>query len=158
MIERVIRFSQWGYYLSFLLVVVAAFAGYFSSRFIHLDKSSESGIAFQSFVFLLMLGSLPGILWWFHRKAKEMRDCRDDEKESRYKRLVVLRLFVVDFNMALNILLFFLFADKSFFMCAAIAAIVLLFCRPNQQNIETDLGIADAEPDDEEAAMNTNDR
>jgi len=158
MIERVLRFSQRGYYLSFLLVIVAVLVGYFSSWFIHLDKNSESGIALQSLVYLLMLGSLPGILWWFHRTAKGIRGYQEDEKERRYNRLVALRFFVVDFNMALNILLFFLFADKSFFMCAAIAAIVLLFCRPNQQNIETDLGIAVAEPDDEEVLNDTNDR
>jgi hypothetical protein len=149
MTDRILRFSQRGYYLSFLLVVVAVFAGYFSSRFIHLDKSSESGIAVQSLVFLLLLGSLPGILWWYHRTVKRIGEHREDEKENRYKRLVALRLLVVDFNIVLNILLFFLFTDKSFFMCAAIAAIVLLFCRPNEHNIESELGIV-SESDNED--------
>jgi len=150
MTDRILRFSQRGYYLSFLLIIVAAFAGYFSSRLIHLDKSSESGIAVQSLVFLLLLGSLPGILWWYHRTVKGIGGYREDEKENRYKRLVAFRLFVVDFNIVLNILLFFLYADKSFFMCAAIAAIVLLFCRPNEHNIESELSIIVPESDDDE--------
>jgi hypothetical protein len=146
MIERVLRYSQRGYYSGFLLILVAGVTGFLLARVIHFDKASDAGIACQSLVFILLLVSLPGALWWFHRSVEKMKAEQNDSlKELRYKRLILLRLSVVNVNIVLNILLFFLFADKSFFMCAAIAAIILLFCRPNARNIEVDLGLAKEE-------------
>jgi hypothetical protein len=156
MTERVLRFSQRGYYLSFLMAVVAVIAGYFAARFVHFDKSSESGIALQSLVFILLLSTLPGILWWFHRLVERLKAKPDAEKERTYKQMIAIRLLVVDFNIVLNILLFFLFSDKSFFMCTAIAAIILLFCRPNKQNIESDLSLVVVNEEEEAEEDETN--
>lgn len=158
MTERVLHFSQRGYYLSFLMAVVAVIAGYFAARFVHFDKNSESGIALQSLAFILLLGTLPGILWWFHRLVERLKTKPDAEKERTYKQMIALRLSVVDFNIVLNILLFFLFSDKSFFMCTAIAAIILLFCRPNKRNIESDLGLAVVTEEEGEDEDETNDQ
>jgi hypothetical protein len=140
------------------MAVVAVIAGYFAARFVHFDKSSESGIALQSLVFILLLSTLPGILWWFHRLVNRLKAKPDAEKERTYKLMIAVRLSVVDFNIVLNILLFFLFSDKSFFMSTAIAAIILLFCRPNKQNIESDLGLAVVTEEEESEEDETNEQ
>ena len=150
LLNTLLRFSQRGYYLSFLAIIVAVAAGFLLAKQVHFNKASETGIAFQSVVFMLLLVTLPGIFWWFNRQVQALRKLPEiAKKELKYRRLIALRFCVVNFNIVLNILLFFFFADKSFFMCTAIAAIFLLFCRPSAGNIEKDLGLVKEEPEDE---------
>ena len=149
MTDKALRCAQRGYYLSFVMMILAIGAGFLLRPYVQLDKASESGIAVQSIAFILLLSSLPGILWWFHRRVGQLQNLADlPEREKIYTRMIVIRLAVVNVNVILNILLFFFFSDKSFFMCAAIAAIILLFCRPNARNIEQELGLAVPEEED----------
>lgn len=140
--ESVFRFSQKRYYLSFLVIALALVSGFLVGKFTVMDRASETAIALQSFVFMLLMVSLPLVLWWFHRRCSKLGSFHSvEQRVVVYKRLILIRFIVVDLNIVLNAILFFLFADKSFFMCAAIAAIFLLFCRPSIGNIEKDLGL-----------------
>lgn len=140
--ESVFRFSQRGYYLSFIAIVFAVIVGYLLGKYTNVDKTSETAIALQSLVFIVLMISLPGVLWWFNRQSRQLPALHPEEmRVASYKRLIILRFIVVNLNIVLNGILFFVFADKSFFMCAAIAAVFLLFCRPGIGNIEKDLGL-----------------
>jgi branched-subunit amino acid ABC-type transport system permease component len=150
LVNKVFRISQRGYYWSFAMLALAVGLGYLLSRFVKLDRTTEIAIALQSLVFIMLLTSLPAILWWFHRQTVKLPQIVDKQEcERRYIRLVWLRFFVVEFNIVVNILLFFLFVDKSFFMCAAIAAILLLFCRPDEHNIAMEMGFVNTKENSE---------
>ena len=152
LIDKAFRIAQRAYYWSFGAIAIAGICGYLLSRLVQCDRALGLAIALQSVVYMVLLISLPAILWWFHRQVEKFKLINPTtERTKQYSRLVYLRFLVIDFNVVLNILLFFLFADKSFFMCASIAAVMLLFCRPSLQSVTNELGFAEeaVEEDDE---------
>jgi hypothetical protein len=133
--ERIYNVAQRQYYWSFAWIVLSVVVGYSLSRYISLDKSTEAAIAVQSADIIFLLGSIPGILWLFHKQTVKADAAPDETKIKTYHKWLIIRLVVINFNIAVNVVLLGLYADKSYFMCAAMAAVTLLFCRPEKAKI-----------------------
>ena len=133
---------QRGFYLSLLAMLLAICAGYALSQSIKLDKNTEAGIAVQSVNIVWLLVSIPGILWLYRRQVERKRPADSSRRLRNYRTWIILRYAVIAISLTGNAILFFLYVDKSFFLCGAIAVVALLFCRPDRVRIENELGMA----------------
>lgn len=157
-VAKLLRDTKRYYYMSYLIGLATALIGFWLSRSIHLNRMNPSLIGLQSFDILLLLGSLPGILWLFHRKTNELLTITSLEKRcQRYMQWALIRFIVVDINLIINLLLFFLLRDFSYLLCSAIVVVMLVLCRPAALKLEEELGLK-RESDTPPSAMENSDQ
>ncbi len=141
-VEKLFRVTKRYYYMSYLIGLLTALIGFWLSRSLYFNRMDPTLIGLQSFDILFLLGSLPGILWLFHRKTKELQNISSlEERSQRYVQWALIRFIVVDINLVINILLFFLLRDFSYLLCSAIVLVMLVLCRPVALKLEEEIGL-----------------
>jgi len=73
LIHKAFRIAQRAYYWSFGAIAIAGICGYLLSRLVQCDRALGLAIALQSVVYMVLLISLPAILWWFHRQVEKFK-------------------------------------------------------------------------------------
>jgi len=111
-----------------------------------IDSKSGLGITLTDFVILYMLLSIPLALGGFYRMAKKWRLIEDEKKKfNEYQKGAVLRLLIIGIGLIGSIIVFYLLRDVSLIYCSGIAAISLIFCKPTEGKIISDLKLEETE-------------
>jgi len=137
------------YYIIYATTILSTVVGYMmnlqqETRII--DSKSSVGIVLSSIMILYILLSIPASLGGFHRMTKKWRVIEDETlKLAKYEKGAILRLAAIGIGLIGSVVLFYLMNDISMIYCVGITAIALLFCKPTEAKIESDLKIEEKE-------------
>ncbi len=138
-IKKAYRVALASYYSIFAGAILVAFIGYKISQYSFVfSEETTTAISTLSFIFLIV--SIPVVLLLYNQKIRKMTT-DENMRFSFYIKWIRIRVFTIGFGLFVNILLFYLFQERSFLYAAGISAVALLFCRPNKNTIENELTI-----------------
>jgi hypothetical protein len=141
--EKTIKKIGFIYYLVYTTTILATMVGYLltMNSTNHIDSKSTMGIALTSIVILYILLSIPLSLGGFHKMTKKWMLIEDENmKLKTYEKGAIIRLLLIGIGLVGSIIVFFLLrTDVSLIYCAAISAFALLFCKPSQGKIISEL-------------------
>jgi len=131
------------YYSVFGAAFLSALAGYYILQHsMNIDSLSKAGITLSSILIIYIIGSIPVTLAYFNRILKKIRLGEDTEyKLMEYKKYGFLRIVIIGVGFVLGIQFFYILHSQSMIFCAGIAAIALVFCKPSEIKIITDLNL-----------------
>ena len=151
--ERIVKKIYLAYYLIYTLTILATIVGYFISQSSDtvVNVKSQLSINLSSFVILYIIVSIPASLSLFHRNTKKWIAIEDlSTKLEKYTSGASLRIFAVGFGLILSVVSFYIIRSQSMIFCAGIAAIALLFCKPTENKIKSDLKLDEPEEEEKE--------
>lgn len=145
--KKTLRELQLVYYAVYIGAIAAALLGYYILRSgLNIDPLSPAGTALSSVLIVYIIGSIPGSLWLFHKyNQKLQKEPEVSVRLSKYKKAAILRLTVIGLALLAGVIFYFILRSQSMIFCAGIAAIGLVFCKPSEVKIITDLQIEDPE-------------
>ncbi len=144
-IKKVQKALSVAYYSMFTAAFVAAIAGYYilQNSFI-LNSLTQPGITISGILIVLIIGSVPVSLYLFNVFLKKIKTHESTTYQlEKYRKAGILRIIVIGMGVVLGILFFYILQSQSMIFCAGIAAIALVFCKPSEVKIITDLEIDD---------------
>ena len=148
--QSIIKKINIAYYLIYTLTIIATFSGYLitmNSGYTS-DIKSSSSITISSAVILYIIISIPCALALFHRYTKELNMIEDNYiKLNKYSIAATWRLLVIGFGLVFSVVAFYFIRTESMIFCAGIAAIALIFCKPTEVKISSDLKLDESEDD-----------
>ncbi len=134
---------MWWYYGALVLAVVVATSMYLLiSRGIipTFEAQTLVGQIVQYIVIGWVIITVPGSLAYTKYVCSKIKKADEDIRFARYYSVARLRIILIGIGIALGIIGFYLLsANQSMIMCGAIAAIGLIFCKPNARKIELEL-------------------
>ncbi len=132
---------KWFYYGAMVsAVAVAGLCYYLFPKYgLYIDPMSKHGMGVSYFVICYMLASVAGGLWWFSKAIKPLKKREDDGKYREYFKCAVIRLCVIGLGLVIAIVAYYLLKQQTMIYCAAISAVGLVFCKPQEGRIELDL-------------------
>lgn len=136
------------YYLIYTITILSTIIGYVvtMSRETSVDVKSPLSITLSSIVILYIIISIPAALALFHRSTKKWAAIEDRfTKINKYVAGATWRLLAVGFGLVLSVMVFYILRSESMIFCAGISAIALLFCKPTEGKIISDLNLDDNE-------------
>ena len=151
--ERIVKKIYLAYYLIYTLTILSTIVGYFISQSSDtvVNVKSQLSINLSSFVILYIIVSIPASLSLFHRNTKKWTLIEDlSLKLEKYTTGATLRIFAVGFGLILSVVSFYFIRTQSMIFCAGIAAIALLFCKPTENKIKSDLKLDEPEEEEKE--------
>lgn len=137
------------YYIIYATTILSTVAGYLMNlqgitRTI--DPKTTIGITLSSILILYILISIPFALGGFHRMTKKLKLIEDEQlKFAKYEKGAILRLSAIGTGLIGSVIAFYLMNDISMIYCVGITAIALLFCKPTESKIESDLKLDEKE-------------
>lgn len=139
------------HYAAYILAILIASFGINFSKSIgfSIDPLSEIGIAISSVLIIVIIGSVPASLWLFHKKAQTLQTIEDvNQKVALWAKYARIRLVVLGLALNLGVLFFYVLQmNKSMLFCAGIAAIGMIFSKPSEIRLITDLLLNDEDID-----------
>lgn len=139
------------HYAAYILAILIASFGINFSKSIgfSIDPLSEIGIAISSVLIIVIIGSVPASLWLFHKKAQTLQTIEDvNQKVALWAKYARIRLVVLGLALNLGVLSFYVLQmNKSMLFCAGIAAIGMIFSKPSEIRLITDLLLNDEDID-----------
>ena len=151
--ERIVKKIYLAYYLIYTLTIIATIVGYFISQSSDtvFNAKSQLSINLSSFVILYIIVSIPVSLSLFHKNTKKWIAIEDMSlKLEKYTAGATWRIFAVGFGLVLSVVAFYIIRTPSMIFCAGIAAVALLFCKPTENKIKSDLKLDEPEENDQE--------
>lgn len=148
MIEKANKKLMMVYYLLYIIAVLSAVAGYYSSIIgkVYINDRSELGIILTSIFIIYIIGSIPLSLGGFHYMTKKWLLLQNaSDKIDKYTKAAILRLVIIGTSIAFGVFLFYITRSQSMIFCAGIAAIALFFCKPTQQKLISELQLEETE-------------
>ena len=146
--NKTLRSIQIVYYTIYIAAIAAAASGHaLMNSDLRIDPQSQTGIAINSILIVLIIGSVPLSLWLFNLKTKKWAQISDvNEKLQKYQMGAILRLAVMGIGLILGVVFFYVLGIQSMIFCAGISAIGLFFCKPAKVKIISELQL-DEYPD-----------
>lgn len=139
-----ITLVYYGIYTSTILLAVLIFLT--KGNYPVLDSKSTLGITLTQITILFMLISIPLALGGFYRMTKKWRLIENQTlKVKEYQKGAIIRLIIIGIGLLGSIFLFYLLRDLSLIYCAAIAALSLIFCKPSEAKLISDLKLDETE-------------
>jgi len=132
------------YYGFYVLAIALAALGYsfFAEKEALIPEKSSTGTTIMSIYILFLVSSIPLALKLFSVKIKKLAALENlEEKIKLYKTFSFWRLVAIGSNLLLGIGFFYILDAHSMIYCAAIAAIALVFCKPSEVKMASELGI-----------------
>ena len=129
---------KWCYYGILALAVITVVLCMKFLTF-HISPTEQNGIIVSYIVICYMLISVAGGLWWFKRKITPLKKREDELRYNEYFRYALVRLCVIGAGLIIGIVAFYLMQHLPMIYCAAISAVALVFCKPQEARIELDL-------------------
>ncbi len=110
---------------------------------IQIDSETATGIAISSFAIIWVLISVPLSLSFFHKYTKKLSSLHMEMsvKILKYKYASILRMAVMGTGLVVGIILFYILQTNAMLLIAGISAIGLIFCKPAEVKLITDLQI-----------------
>ncbi len=133
------------YYGMFAAAFATAILGYYilQNSFV-INPLTQPGITVSTIMIIFIIGSVPASLILFNVFLKKLKTNDDTAfKLEQYMKAGIIRLLVIGAGIVLGILFFYILQSQSMIFCAGIAAIALVFCKPSEVKIITDLEIED---------------
>ena len=130
------------YYVCLLLTIVAAMVGYHFVYHKGLFFAGDSPISttYYTIVLWYVIITLPLSLKGFSLGVKRLKKLPDDgTREYYYKTYSIIRMAIITLGLVASILGFYIFQVKHLFWLAGICIIGLIFSKPTQKRIDTDL-------------------
>ena len=146
--EGIIRRINLAYYLIYTLTILSTIIGYMMTMNTEntVSLTSNLSITLSSVVILYIIISIPSALALFHRYTKKLALMEDKfTKLNKYASAATLRLLVVGSGLVISVIVFYIIRNQSIIFCAGISAIALLFCKPTEGKIISDLKLEDEE-------------
>ena len=150
--ERIVKKIYLAYYVILTLTILSTFAGYIiiQSQETTVDIKSQLSIILSSIVILYIFISIPASISLFNRYNKKIRTIEDNfTKLEKYAAGATWRILAVGVGLVLSIVAFYILRTESMIFCAVIAAIGLLYCKPTESKINSDLKLDEPESEDE---------
>lgn len=151
--EKIVKRINLAYSLIYTATILATIIGYVltsTGESTIPSPKSELSISLSTLVIAYILISIPAALAIFHRNTKKWAAIEDRfTKINKYVAGAKLRLLVVGLGLVMSVVIFYILRTPSMIFCAGIAAVALLFCRPSESRIISDLKL-DEEDDDEQ--------
>jgi len=142
--KKVQKSLSLAYYSMFVASFIAALAGYYILQNSFIDPLTQPGISISAILIVFIIGSVPFALASFNIFLKKLRVSEDiNYKLEKYRKAGVIRIIVIGAGVVLGILFFYIMKSQSMIFCAGIASIALVFCKPSEVKIITDLEIVD---------------
>ena len=133
------------YYLMYILALIVAVGGFYLAKQgggFSLDPQSTTGVTITSLYLIFLMASIPLSLRIFNKKVKTLASGDNiNEKIKKYTSYALYRLIIIGANLLLGVFFFYLFNSRSMTFCAAIAAIALVFCKPSEAKMGSELEI-----------------
>ena len=137
------------YYYIYSATIITTLGGYM----INMNRAESYGpkdplsITLSSIVILYMLISIPLALGLFFKMTKKWSSLENDTlKFSSYEKGAKLRLLAIGIGLIGSIIAFYILRSNiSLMYCAGIGAIALLFCKPTEAKIVSDLHLDEEE-------------
>ena len=148
--EKVVKRIHLAYSLIYTAVVLSAMTGYLinMNRTTSVDPKSSESIVLSTIVILYIIISIPASLALFHKNTKKWAAIEDNfTKINKYVAGAIWRLLAIGFGFVLSVIVFNFIRTESMIFCALIAAVALIFCKPTERKIISDLKL---EEDDTE--------
>lgn len=119
---------------------------------ITISSESETGIAITSLAIIWVLITVPLSLSLFNKHIKKLQanETELSVKLDKYKKASISRIAVMGIGLVLGIILFYILQSNSMLLIAGISAIGLIFCKPAEVKIISDLQIGEEEEEEEE--------
>jgi len=146
--ERILKKINLTYYLIYTVTILATIIGYLINMNSEntVDIKSTFSITLSSVVILYLIVSIPAALAIFHRNTQKWCKIEDRyTKLNKYSSGATLRLLIIGFGLVFSVIAFYILRTESMIFCAGISAIALLFCKPTEAKIISDLKLEDKE-------------
>ncbi len=143
--KKVQKSLSLAYYSMFAAAFASAIAGYYilQNNFV-INPLTQPGITISAILIIFIIGSIPLTLAVFNVFLKKLRISEDlNYKLEKYRKAGIIRIIVIGCGIVLGILFFYVMRSQSMIFCAGIASIALVFCKPSEVKIITDLEIVD---------------
>lgn len=139
-----ITLVYYGIYTTTILLAVFIFLN--KNNVSYIEARSTVGITLTDIVILYMLISIPLSLGGFFRMAKKWRLIENENlKFKEYQKGSILRLILIGVGLIGSIIVFYLLRDISLVYCAGIAALALIFCKPSESKMISELKLDETE-------------
>ncbi len=138
---RKISYFYYGIILLSLLVVTLLIFLAKKEQLPYLDPLSSSGQAFQTIVICYIIASLPCAMFGFKKYCDKLKAITDSELRLKsYFKASAIRIIIIGTGIILGIIAFYLLGGhRPMIWCAAIAAIGLIFCKPQESRLRLEL-------------------
>ncbi len=141
--EKLAKKLMWWYYGMLALSLVAAVSMYYLLKegFVGpFDPLTLAGQVVQYVVIGWVILSVPGSLAYTKYVCNQIKKVDEEVRFARYYDVARLRIVLIGVGVALGIVAFYLLqGSHSMLFCGGIAAIGLIFCKPNARKIEIEL-------------------
>lgn len=142
LIEKSYKKANKYYYSIFALAIAVALLGYWINTnyplFFNFSEATKTVVS--SIAYLYLVGSIPLALWLFSKKVATLIQIEDlSARYEEYMKWVMVRMGLIGLSFVVNIIFGYMFQSSSFLYAAAIAAVAMLFCKPNKVNIDKEL-------------------
>ncbi len=143
--KKVQKSLSLAYYSMFAAAFVAAITGYYIlQNSLVINPLTQPGIAISAILIIFIIGSVPIALAWFNNFLKKLKIHSDlTYKLEQYRKAGIIRITVIGAGVVLGIIFFYVMRSQSMIFCAGIASIALVFCKPSEVKVITDLEITD---------------
>lgn len=145
--KKILRELQFAYYTVYIAALTAALLGYYVLyNGVQIDPKSQLGISLSSALIIFIVGSVPVALGLFHRYTKKLQTEPDTTiKFAKYKKAALIRIAIIGLSLVAGVIFYYVLRSQSMIFCAGIAAIGLVFCKPAEIKIITDLQLEEPE-------------
>jgi len=136
------------YYAIYSITILSTIVGYLltSDSLQQISPKSQLSINLSSILIIYILISIPLSLYLFYKNVKKWKLLEDNmTKLDKYEKGSIYRLVAVGLGLIASIAIFFILRSVSIIYCAGIAAIALIFCKPTESKIISDLGLDEDE-------------
>ena len=139
--QQIAKKLKWYYYGAMVLAVMAAGLCYylFPKYGLFVDPYQKAGMVITYVVICYMLLSVAGGLWLFNKQIKPLKKREDEKRYEDYIRYAIIRLCIIGAGLVLAIVAYYLLKLQTMIYCAAISAVGLVFCKPQENRIQLDL-------------------
>ncbi len=136
------RLMKW-YYAMLAVALLAAGAMYYliSNQSVPtFAPLTFVGQVIQYVVIGYVIVTVPGALAYTKYVCNKVKRAEEDTRFSRYYTAARLRIVLIGMGVSLGIVAFYLLeGNQSMLLCGGIAAIGLIFCKPNARKIQLEL-------------------
>jgi len=146
--KKAVKQITLAYYFVYTATILTTVVGYLLNikSPTAMDPKSPLSIAISSILILYIIISIPMALGIFFKMNKKWKTIEDKAlRIQKYENGAILRLVVIGIGLVGSVIAFYILRSESMIFCAGIAAIALLFCRPNEAKVSADLELDEKE-------------